>query len=233
MLALRDRDVRGKTELGWLSSRHTFSFGHYRDPDHMGFRSLRVINDDRVIPGAGFPRHRHNDMEIISYVLEGQLAHKDSLGTGTVIRAGEIQIMSAGAGVTHSEYNASTSQPVRFLQMWITPSAQGIAPNYQQKPLPSVADGETRLDLIASPDGRENSVTINQDVQLYRGVIAADGSLSIPIASTRHAWVQIARGIVEVEGGELREGDGLALSEIDMLTLTTTVGAEILVFDLA
>jgi redox-sensitive bicupin YhaK (pirin superfamily) len=233
MLHARDRGDRGKAEMGWLSSRHTFSFGQYRDPKHMGFRALRVINEDRVIPGAGFPTHSHSDMEIISYVLEGALEHKDSLGTGAVIRPGEIQRMSAGAGVQHSEFNASSTEPVHFLQMWVIPEAPGLQPSYEQKALPPVAEGESRLDLIGSRDGREGSVVIHQDVALYRATIAAGGSLQIPLAPGRHAWVQVARGIVEIEDGELREGDGLAVSDAQSLTMTSGTGAEVLVFDLA
>jgi redox-sensitive bicupin YhaK (pirin superfamily) len=175
MLHFRDRSTRGKAEMGWLSSRHTFSFGQYHDPRHMGFRALRVINEDRVIPGAGFPTHSHSDMEIISYVLEGALEHKDSLGTGAVIRPGEIQRMSAGTGVQHSELNASSTEPVHFLQIWVIPEAQGLQPSYEQKALPPVAEGESRLDLIGSRDGREGSVVIHQDVALYRATIAAGG----------------------------------------------------------
>lgn len=234
MLAFRDRGARGKAEMGWLSSRHSFSFGHYHDPRHMGFRALRVINEDRVIPGAGFPTHGHSDMEIVSYVLEGALEHRDSLGTGAVIRPGELQRMSAGTGVEHSEYNASTSEPVHFLQIWIVPAERGLAPGYEQKALAPVADGETRLDLIGSPDGRQGSVTIHQDVLLYRATIADGGTLSVPLAPGRHAWVQVARGTVEIDGGgEMREGDGLAASDTGELRLTTATGAELLVFDLA
>lgn len=233
MLAFRDRGARGKAEMGWLSSRHSFSFGHYHDPQHMGFRALRVINEDRVIPGAGFSTHSHADMEIISYVLSGALAHKDSLGIGAVIRPGEIQRMSAGTGVEHSEFNASDSEPVHFLQIWIVPDRQGIPPSYEQTAMPPVSEGETRLDPIGSPDGRDGSVTIHQDVRLYRAVIAEGGELSVPIAAGRHAWVQVARGIADIEGGELREGDGLAVSESERLHLSSATGAELLVFDLA
>jgi redox-sensitive bicupin YhaK (pirin superfamily) len=219
--------------MGWLSSRHSFSFGHYHDPKHMGFRALRVINEDRVIPGAGFPKHGHADMEIISYVLDGALEHKDSIGTGAVIRPGELQRMSAGTGVEHSEFNASSTDPVHFLQIWIVPETRGIAPSYEQKTLPPVAEGETRLDLIGSRDGREGSVTIHQDVSLYRATLAEGGALSVPIAPGRHAWVQVARGVRELDGGELREGDGLAVSDVADLNLSSAIGAELLVFDLA
>lgn len=233
MLAFRDRGARGKAELGWLSSRHSFSFGHYHDPKQMGFRSLRVINEDRVIPGAGFQAHSHADMEIISYVLEGALEHKDSLGTGAVIRPGEIQRMSAGTGVSHSEYNASKTEPVHFLQIWITPNRTGITPSYEQIMMPVVQEGESRLDIIGSFDGTNGGVTIHQDVQLYRAIIAEGGNISVPIDAARHAWVQVARGVVELDGEEMREGDGLAISATDVLGLGSSTGAEILIFDLA
>lgn len=229
----RDRDARGKAELGWLSSRYSFSFGDYHDPKHLGFRSLRVINEDRVVPGAGFQTHNHSDMEIISYVLEGALEHKDSLGTGAVIRPGEIQRMSAGTGVSHSEFNASKTEPVHFLQIWILPDRKGIAPSYEQIKMPVAQQGESRLDVIGSFDGKNGGVTIHQNVQIYRAVIAGGGGLSVPIGAERHAWVQIARGIAEFDGREMREGDGLAIDETELLNLTSTAGAEVLIFDLA
>lgn len=229
----RDREARGKAELGWLSSRHSFSFGNYHDPNHIGFRSLRVINEDRVIPGAGFPTHSHSDMEIISYVLEGALEHKDSLGTGAVIRPGEIQRMSAGTGVSHSEYNASKIEPVHFLQIWIVPDQKGIAPSYEQIELPVVQQGESRLDVIGSFDGKNGGITIHQDVQLYRAIIAKGGAISVPIGTGRYAWVQIVRGIAEFDGQVTREGDGLAVTEAGLIELTSITGAEVLIFDLA
>jgi hypothetical protein len=230
MLAFRDRNTRGRADMGWLASRHSFSFGHYHDPKHMGFRSLRVINEDRVIPGAGFPTHTHSDMEIISYVLSGALEHKDSLGTGSVIRPGEIQRMSAGTGVSHSEYNASTDKPVHFLQIWITPEKRGIEPSYEQVALPPAGEDETRLDLIGSRDG---GISIHQDVRLWRAKIAAGGAVDLPMSCDRHAWVQIVRGIVETDDGELREGDGLGLDAVENIRLTSPIGAEVLIFDLA
>ena len=233
MHTIRESSARGKAETEWLSSRHSFSFGHYRDPKQMGFRALRVINEDRVSPGSGFSKHSHTDMEIISYVLEGTLEHKDSLGTGAIIHPGEIQRMSAGTGVEHSETNASGSQAVHFLQIWIVPDQRGIAPGYEQKALPTTEDGETRLDLIGSPDGRGSSVTIHQDVLLYRAMLAHGGALEIPIASERHAWVQVARGNAIVDGTDLQEGDGLALSGKTSIKLSSTAGAELLIFDLA
>ncbi len=233
MLAFRDRDARGRAELGWLSSRHTFSFGHYFDPAQMGFRALRVINEDRVAPGAGFPMHGHSDMEIISYVLDGALEHKDSLGTGAVVRPGELQRMTAGAGVLHSEYNASGEEPVHFLQIWIEPGETGLQPGYEQIVLPAGAEDETRIDLIGSPDGREISITIHQDVLLYRILIAAGASLTVPLDPGRYAWIQVIRGTCALNGGELREGDGVAVSDTWDLHFTSGTGAEILLFDLA
>lgn len=233
MLAFRDRGARGKAETGWLSSRHSFSFGQYRDPKHMGFRALRVINEDRMIPGAGFPAHDHADMEILSYVLDGALRHEDSLGTGSVIRPGELQRMSAGSGIRHSERNASDQDPVRFLQIWILPDRRGIEPSYEQRALPPAAEGETRLDLIGSPDGRGGTVTIHQDVLLHRATLGAGGRLDVPLRPGRHAWVQAVRGVAELDGGELREGDGVAVSEAAAIRLTSPIGAELLVFDLA
>jgi redox-sensitive bicupin YhaK (pirin superfamily) len=233
MLKLRDRDERGSVELGWLSSRHSFSFGHYHNPQHMGFRSLRVINEDRVVPGAGFPTHSHSDMEIISYVLEGALEHKDSLGTGAIIKPGEIQRMSAGTGIRHSEFNASQSDPVHFLQIWIEPDRGGGAPSYEQKTLPPLVNGENRLDLIGSPEGQEGAIKIHQDVRLYRVVLGQNGCLSVPISPGHYAWVQVARGTAEVDDRQLREGDGLSVSEASALKLTSSAGAELLVFDLA
>jgi redox-sensitive bicupin YhaK (pirin superfamily) len=234
MFTLRDRDARGRAQTGWLDSRHSFSFGHYHDPAHMGFRALRVINEDRVAPGAGFPPHAHADMEIISYVLAGGLAHRDSLGNGSVIRPGEIQRMSAGTGIQHSEMNASGEAPVHFYQIWILSERRGIAPGYEQVTLPAVADGETRLDRIGGRTGGEGAITIHQDVVLWRATLAAGGALELPLAPGRHAWVQATQGIAELaEGSELRAGDGVAASGVERLRLSSRVGAELLVFDLA
>lgn len=234
MFAFRDRDARGHARMGWLDSRHSFSFGHYHDPAQMGFRALRVINEDRVAPGAGFPAHGHADMEILSYVLEGGLAHRDSLGTGSVIRPGEIQRMSAGTGIQHSEMNASGDKPVHFYQIWLLPEARGLAPGYEQVALPPVADGETRLDRIGGREPRAGALTIHQDVTLWRASLAAGGRLELPIAPGRHAWLQATRGVAELEdGGELRAGDGVAASGVARLGLTSDIGAELLIFDLA
>lgn len=233
MMSFRDRDARGRAQMGWLDSRHSFSFGHYRDPAHMGFGALRVINEDRVIGGAGFPPHEHADMEILSYVLEGGLEHRDSLGTGTVIRPGEIQRMSAGTGVRHSEYNASKDEPVHFLQIWLLPERRGIEPSYEQKRLPEVPEGTSRLDLIASRDGSEGAVKVHQDVRIWRATLAAGGKLTLELDPGRRAWVQAARGIATLGGGELRAGDGVGATDETQLELASEIGAELLVFDLA
>ena len=231
MLRLRPGDSRGRTSLGWLDSRHSFSFGHYRDRAHMGFRSLRVINEDRVAAAAGFPPHSHRDMEIISYVLAGVLEHKDSLGNGTVIRPGEVQRMSAGTGITHSEYNPSKEAPVHFLQIWILPDREGIAPGYEQRPYPA-AERQGRLRLVASPDGREGSITVHQDAALYVSLLEAEQAVEHRIASGRHAWLQVARGSVEANGERLGGGDGAAISAEPRLAVRAEEPSEILLFDL-
>lgn len=232
MMTIRNRDERGAVDLGWLNSQHTFSFGHYHDPNHMGFRALRVINDDRVVPGAGFPTHGHSDMEIVSYVLEGALEHKDSIGTGSVIRPGEVQRMSAGTGIRHSEYNASQQDPVHFLQIWIKPEARGIAPGYEQKAFPD-AEKQGRLRLVGSRDGRDGSLTIHQDVDLYAALLDGEESAELALRPGRHAWVQVARGQVRVNGTLLKEGDGASFSDEDKIVLDGGIGADVLVFDLA
>lgn len=232
MITVRDRHARGHTQMGWLDSHHTFSFGEFRDPDQMGFRALRVINEDQVIPGAGFGTHGHRDMEIISYVLSGALEHKDSLGTGSIIRPGDVQRMSAGTGITHSEFNPSKSEPVHFLQIWILPERQGLPPGYEQKqfPLEERRDG---FHLVGDRHGTDGAVTIHQDVRLYVANLEAGQSLTHELPAGRHTWLQVVRGIVELEGNELREGDGAAISEMRSLDLTTASGAELLLFDLA
>jgi redox-sensitive bicupin YhaK (pirin superfamily) len=233
MITLRKANERGGGRHGWLDSRHTFSFADYHDPAHMGFRALRVINEDRVAPGAGFPRHPHRDMEILSYVLEGSLSHQDSTGTGAVIRPGELQRMSAGTGVTHSEQNASSQLPVHFLQICLLPDRRGHAPGYEQKAFP-LAERQGRLRLIASPDGAEGSLSVHQDVKLYVTNLAEGESARLPLASGRHAWVQVARGTVKLGDRELSAGDGAALSEEAEVALRGTAEpAEVLVFDLA
>jgi redox-sensitive bicupin YhaK (pirin superfamily) len=232
MILVRDRGHRGRTQLGWLNSWHTFSFGEYRDPNHMGFRSLRVLNDDRVIPGAGFGAHSHRDMEIVSYVLTGALAHKDSLGTGSVIRPGDVQRMSAGTGITHSEFNDSQSEAVHFLQIWILPEAAGLAPGYEQKAFPA-SERRNRWRLVADRAGSDGALTIHQDVRMLATELEAGATLSHSFAPGRFGWLQVARGVALLEGDELREGDGAAISAEASVTVTTPVGAELLLFDLA
>jgi redox-sensitive bicupin YhaK (pirin superfamily) len=232
MLTIRPASERGRAEHGWLDSHHSFSFADYYDPAHMGFRALRVINEDRVAPAKGFGTHPHRDMEIISYVLEGGLAHKDSLGTGSVIKPGDVQRMSAGSGVSHSEFNASPSDPVHFLQIWLVPTQRGIEPSYEQKSF-TEADKRGRLRVVASPDAREGSVTIHTDAVLYSGLFDRGESAQLTLAAGRHAWVQVARGSVRLNGQELAAGDGAALSDVTKLELEGVERAEVLVFDLA
>ena len=231
MITFRDRDSRGRTHTGWLDSQHSFSFGDYDDPAQLGFRSLRVINEDRVIPGAGFPRHAHRDMDIVSYVLEGSLQHKDSIGNGTTIKPGEIQRMSAGTGIEHSEFNPSPSEPVHFLQIWIIPEKRGLAPSYEQKPVP-LEERRGRLRLVASPGGG-GAVTLHEDARIYVANLAAGERVSHDIAPGRGVWVQVARGIIGLNGTELRTSDGAALEDEKTATIEAETDAEILLFDLA
>jgi hypothetical protein len=231
MIVIRDRHSRGRTELGWLDSRHTFSFGHYRDPEHMGFGALRVINDDRVAPGAGFGEHSHADMDIISYVLEGAIEHKDSLGNGSVIVPGDIQRMSAGTGVTHSEFNGSANEPVHFLQIWIIPEIRGTPPSYEQKRFPR-EEMQGRLRLIGDRWGTEGAVTVHQDVGIYVGELSEGERVSHEIAAGRRAWLHVARGIVRLNGDELREGDGAAILDEREIVIDTDHRGEVLLFDL-
>jgi len=232
MITRRPSQERGHTQHGWLDSYHTFSFADYHDPRHMGFRMLRVINEDRVQPGKGFGTHPHRDMEIISYVLEGALAHKDSLGTGSVIRPGEVQRMSAGTGVTHSEFNSSQTELVHFLQIWILPERTGLPPGYEQRAFPT-AEKQGELRLVASRDGREGSVTIHQAVDLYASLLAPGEVVTHPLSRGRHAWVQVARGSIMLNDSPLSAGDGAAVSDETRLTVTATDQAEVLLFDLA
>jgi redox-sensitive bicupin YhaK (pirin superfamily) len=232
MLTPRRSAERGHANHGWLDSRHSFSFADYYDPAHMGFRALRVINEDRVRGGAGFPPHSHRDMEIISYVLEGGLLHKDSLGTGSLIRPGDVQRMSAGRGVTHSEFNASPSQLVHFLQIWIVPGQRGLAPSYAQKSF-SAQERRGRLCLVASADGRDGSVMVNADVALYAGSFEAEERAEHALTPGRHVWVQVARGRMRVNDVELSEGDGAAVSDELGVELRGVESAELLLFDLA
>lgn len=232
MMQLRKANERGHANHGWLDSHHTFSFADYYDPAHMGFRALRVINEDRVAAGQGFGKHGHRDMEIISYVLDGGLEHKDSMGTGAVIRPGDVQRMSAGTGVLHSEYNASKQDPVHFLQIWLMPDKNGIQPSYEQKSF-SAADKAGQLKLVASPDGRDGSVTIHTDAALYAGVFAGGEKAEHALGDKRHAWVHVVRGTARVNGQELGAGDALALSGERAVQVEGVQDAEVLVFDLA
>ncbi|RYE90884.1 MAG: pirin family protein [Myxococcales bacterium] len=232
MMTIRHATDRGHATHGWLDSHHTFSFADYHDPKHMGFRALRVINEDRVAPGQGFGRHPHRDMEIISYVLEGALEHKDSIGTGAIIRPGDVQRMSAGTGVAHSEFNASATEPVHFLQIWLVPAERGIQPSYEQKMF-TTDDKQGRLRVVASPDGRDGSITIHTDAALLAGCFDRGEQATLTLAPGRHAWVQVVRGSVRVNGQELGTGDGASISNEDAVRLEGTAGGEVLVFDLA
>lgn len=232
MITVRKSEERGRTQIGWLDGRHTFSFGRYLDPAHMAFSTLRVINDDVVKPGLGFSMHPHDNMEIVTYVLDGALRHADSLGTGSVIRPGEIQRMSAGSGIRHSEVNASTTEPVRLLQIWIEPAERDIPPSYEQKSLPSL-DG--RIVEIASPAGGaggEHAVRVHTDARIYATKLAQGDRVDHAIAQGRRAWVQVARGTLTVNGQTLREGDGAAVEDEASLTLEGVDNAEALIFDL-
>jgi quercetin 2,3-dioxygenase len=231
MQILRAAD-RGASQHGWLDSRHTFSFADYYDPGHMGFGPLRVINEDRVAAGTGFGQHGHRDMEIISYVLEGALEHKDSIGTGSVIRPGDVQIMSAGSGILHSEFNHSKVEPVHFLQIWIEPSRRGIAPRYEQKTF-SEGDKRGRLLLVASPDGRDGSLTVYQDVELRAAVLEKGQRAAYELKPGRKAWLQVARGELQLNGQDLRAGDGAAIEAEAGATLEAKSDrTELLLFDL-
>ena len=231
MIELRKSEDRGHANHGWLDSQHSFSFADYHDPQHVQYSVLRVINEDRVAPGAGFPTHGHRDMEIVTYVLDGALEHKDSLGTGSVIRPGDVQRMSAGTGVRHSEYNASQSEPVHFLQIWIVPQTNGIAPGYEQKHF-APADLNGRLRLIASPDGRDGSVRLHQDALLYATKLNGGANVSHTLGAGRRAYVQVARGSVSVNGKVLVAGDGARVENEIPLRLDQGQDAEVLIFDL-
>ena len=231
-MKIRRASDRGLADHGWLKSFHTFSFADYNDPAHMGFRALRVINDDRVAAGKGFGTHGHRDMEILSYVLEGALEHKDSMGTGSVIKPGDVQRMSAGTGVSHSEKNASTSVPVHFLQIWIVPEARNITPGYEQKAF-SDEDKRGKLRLVASHDGREGSVTVHQDVSVYAGLLDEGERASFVVSAGRGAWVHVASGAVELAGTRLMTGDAVAIEDAGTYELAGRERGEVLVFDLA
>ena len=231
MTAIRKSQERGHFDFGWLDTYHTFSFDQYYDPAHMHFRSLRVINEDRVQPGQGFPTHSHRDMEIITYILSGALEHRDSMGNGSVIRPGDVQRMTAGTGVSHSEFNPSKTESVHLLQIWILPERRNLPPGYEQK---TFTDEERRggLRLIASSDGREGSVTINQDARVYAGILNAGQKIDYRLAENRYAWLQIARGTIELNQAELRQGDGAGVSAEGNLSIIAHDEAEVLLFDL-
>jgi redox-sensitive bicupin YhaK (pirin superfamily) len=230
MITIRPKGERGHFDHGWLDTYHTFSFADYHDPEHMGFGTLRVINDDRVAPGTGFGAHSHRDMEIITYVLEGELEHHDSMGNGSIIRPGEVQRMSAGTGVTHSERNPSMTEGVHLLQIWLLPERHGITPGYEQKQF-SNAERTGTLRLVASPDGSDGSVTIHQDARLYATLLDDGQSVTHPFAPKRHGWIHVARGEAAVNGKRLSEGDGAAVSDEAAVTISGR-GAEVLLFDL-
>lgn len=230
MITIRKSEDRGHVDHGWLDTYHSFSFASYYDPRHTGFRDLRVINEDRVQPGAGFPTHPHRDMEIISYVLEGALEHRDSMGNGSVIRQGEVQRMSAGTGITHSEFNHSKAEGLHFFQIWILPEREGIQPSYEQKHFPD-EEKKGRLRLIASRDGSDGSVAIRQEAKLYATLVEPDQEIIHRLAGS-HAWLQVARGKVLVNGHVLLAGDGAALSSEELLRLTGKESSEVLLFEL-
>jgi len=232
MITLRKANDRGPSNLGWLNSQHTFSFGHYYDAQHMGFGSLRVINDDHVIAGAGFGTHPHDNMEIVSYVLEGALEHKDSMGHGSVILPGEVQLLSAGTGITHSEYNHSKTEPVHFLQIWLMPDKRGIKPGYAQK---AFADEEKRstFRLVVSAEGRDGSLPIQQDVDMSVALLNGDETVDYTLASERKAWVHVARGEVSMNGHLLQAGDGAAIEAEATLHFSDGRDAEVIMFDMA
>jgi redox-sensitive bicupin YhaK (pirin superfamily) len=231
MITIRKAQDRGHFDFGWLDTYHTFSFGDYHDPEFMGFHSLRVINEDRVAPRAGFPKHGHRDMEIITYVLEGALEHSDSMGNGSVIRPGDAQRMTAGTGVTHSEANSSET-PVHLLQIWILPGARGLTPGYEQKTF-TAAEKLNQLRLIAAADGRDGAVTVHQDANVYASLLEPGREVAHQMSPERHAWLQVARGAVTVNGNELAQGDGAAISNESAVTIAGREPSEVLLFDLA
>ena len=231
MITIRPSSQRGDADHGWLHSRHSFSFADYHDPAHMGFRSLRVINEDKVAPGRGFGTHSHRDMEIISYVLEGSIEHKDSMGTGSIIRPGDVQRMTAGTGVQHSEYNASKQEPVHFLQIWIMPERARLQPSYEQKAF-SPEEKRGKLRLVAAQDGRDGAVTVHQDMALYAALLAPDERV-VHTIERGHAWVQVARGAITLNGKAMGPGDGAQVSDERELTIEGVEAAEVLLFDLA
>ncbi len=232
MIQLRKPLDRGHADHGWLNTFHTFSFADYQDPEQMGFRSLRVINEDRVAPGMGFGMHGHRDMEIVTYLLEGTLEHKDNMGNGSLLRPGEFQRMSAGTGVRHSEFNPSASEPVHLYQIWLLPKSRGIQPSYEQKFF-AEDEKQGQLRLVASPDGADGSLTIHQDARVYLSTLNTNESVRHELPAGRHAWLQVLRGRVKVNGTELETSDGLAVSDESGLTIVGEQAAEIMLFDLA
>jgi quercetin 2,3-dioxygenase len=232
MITIRKAEERGHTEIDWLDSRHSFSFGEYYDPQHMGFRALRVINDDRVAPGGGFPMHPHRDMEIITLVLEGALEHKDSLGTGSVIRPGDVQRMSAGAGIRHSEFNHSHAEPVHLLQIWIEPVRKGLQPNYEQRSF-AAEEKRGKLKVVVAPKSVDGALTIHQDASLYVTSLSLGEVVTHSLTTGRHAWVHVASGAVTLNGDSLATGDAAAVSGESKLTLAAVEPSEVLLFDLA
>jgi quercetin 2,3-dioxygenase len=231
MLTIRKAEDRGHADHGWLNTCHSFSFADYHDPAHMGFRNLRVINEDLVQPAKGFGTHPHRDMEIVTYVLEGALEHRDSMGNGSVIRPGDVQRMSAGTGVTHSEFNASNDEPVHFLQIWLLPAQRGIQPSYEQKTFSS-EEKAGRLRLVASADGRDGSVTIHTDASLYAGAFDRFSIAELVLGEGRHAWIHVARGKARINGQALLAGDGAALSDEEKVRIEGLDSGEVLLFDL-
>jgi quercetin 2,3-dioxygenase len=232
MIRIRKSDERGHFDHGWLQTYHTFSFSRYYDPRHMSFRSLRVMNEDWIAPGKGFGTHGHEDMEIVTYVLDGAVAHRDSLGSGDVLHPGELQRMTAGTGINHSEFNASPTEPVHLYQIWLLPEREGLEPSYEQKAYPA-DERHNRLRLVASPDGRDGSLTIRQDARLFLGSLDQDRELVYALPTDRHAWLQVLRGNVELNGVALSVGDGAAVSEETALAVRAQSPSEVLLFDLA
>ena len=232
MITVRKADDRGHADHGWLDTNHTFSFASYHDPQHMGFRSLRVMNEDLVAPGKGFGTHGHDNMEIISYVLSGALEHKDSMGNGEVLRPGEFQRISAGSGITHSEFNPSSEEPVHFYQIWLVPNVRDIAPSYQQREFDK-GEKLNRLRLVASPDGEDGSLSINTDAKVYLSKLAAGSEVGIDLTPGRHGWLQLLSGSVAVSGNQLSTSDGAAITNEDSVSIVASEDAEIMLFDLA
>ena len=232
MMTIRPAAERGHVDFGWLNSKHTFSFGEYQDYDHMGFHSLRVINDDKIAGGGGFPSHPHRDMEIITWVVSGALQHKDSLGTGSVIQAGDLQCMTAGTGIVHSEFNASKAEPVHLLQIWIHPDQRGLKPSYDQKNF-AAADRKGQLKLVASNDGRDGSISVHQDASLYAAALEPGQKVTHNLAAGRAAWVQVATGAITLNGKRLGTGDSAAIEDESTLELVGVEPGETLLFDLS